>query len=63
MQTERVCGGNKGISNIPIRIRFYSKKVLDLLLVDLPGIVKVSMTLDRTPQVINLKILKSRLPK
>jgi dynamin 1-like protein len=60
MQTERVCGGNKGISNIPIRIRFYSKKVLDLLLVDLPGIVKVSMTLDRTQQVINLKILKSK---
>jgi replication fork clamp-binding protein CrfC len=25
---------------VPLRIRLYSKKVLDLLLVDLPGIIK-----------------------
>jgi replication fork clamp-binding protein CrfC len=40
-QIDKVCGQNKGISNDPIRIRFFSKRVLDLLLVDLPGIVKV----------------------
>jgi dynamin 1-like protein len=42
-ETEKVCGQNKGISSVPLRIRFYSKKVLDLLLVDLPGIIKVSL--------------------
>ena len=40
MQTEKVCGNNKGISGDPLRIRYHSKKVLDLLLVDLPGIIK-----------------------
>lgn len=42
VQTDKTCGQNKGISSVPLRIRFYSKKVLDLLLVDLPGIVKVN---------------------
>ena len=40
-ETDRACGANKGISPTPLRVRFYSKKVLNLLLVDLPGIVKV----------------------
>jgi dynamin 1-like protein len=40
-ETEKACGGNKGISPAPLRIRFYSPRVLNLLLVDLPGIVKV----------------------
>lgn len=39
-ETEKACGQNKGISPNPLRIRFFSKKVLDLLLVDLPGIMK-----------------------
>ena len=39
-EQEKACGLNKGISSSPLRIRFYSKKVLDLLLVDLPGIIK-----------------------
>jgi dynamin 1-like protein len=43
-ETERACGANKGISSTPLRIRFYSKKVLNLLLVDLPGIVKVNQS-------------------
>jgi dynamin 1-like protein len=42
-ETERTCGANKGISSTPLRVRFYSKKVLNLLLVDLPGIVKVQL--------------------
>lgn len=41
-QTEKACGQNKGISSVPLRVRFYSKKVLDLMLIDLPGIVKVN---------------------
>ncbi len=44
-----MCGNNKGISNVPIRIRFYSKKVLDLLLVDLPGIIKVILKIIQNP--------------
>ena len=40
IETEKACGQNKGISSVPLRIRLYSKKVLDLLLVDLPGVIK-----------------------
>lgn len=42
-ETDKTCGANKGISSVPLRVRFYSKKVLNLLLVDLPGIVKVKV--------------------
>jgi dynamin 1-like protein len=48
-ETERACGVNKGISGAPLRVRFYSRKVLNLLLVDLPGIVKVLCVLVRIP--------------
>lgn len=40
--TEKVAGKNKSISNVPLRLRFYSKNVVDLLLVDLPGMTKVA---------------------
>ena len=36
-------GSNKGISNIPINLRVYSPHVLNLTLVDLPGITKVAV--------------------
>ena len=49
LQTDKLCGNNKGISNAPIRIRYYSKKVLDLLLVDLPGIIKVKRIFKQNP--------------
>lgn len=39
--TNRVAGINKGISNDPILLRIYSSQVVDLTLVDLPGITKV----------------------
>ena len=39
--TERVCGRNKGISNKILSLRLYSKRFVDLTLVDLPGITKV----------------------
>ena len=32
----------KGISSEPIRLKIYSPKVLNLTLVDLPGVTKVS---------------------
>ncbi|KAK7094465.1 dynamin-1-like isoform X1 [Littorina saxatilis] len=40
-ETDRATGGNKGISNIPINLRVYSPHVLNLTLIDLPGMTKV----------------------
>lgn len=40
-ETDRVTGSNKGISNKPINLKIYSPHVLNLTLVDLPGITKV----------------------
>lgn len=40
-ETFRVAGHNQGISNLPISLRIYSSEVLDLTLVDLPGLTKV----------------------
>ncbi|XP_014015549.1 dynamin-1-like protein isoform X2 [Salmo salar] len=40
-ETERSSGGNKGISPEPIYLKIFSPHVLNLTLVDLPGITKV----------------------
>ena len=40
-ETDRLTGGNKGISNTPISLKIYSPNVLALTLVDLPGMTKV----------------------
>ncbi|XP_054459472.1 dynamin 3a isoform X2 [Anoplopoma fimbria] len=40
-ETNRLTGSNKGISPVPISLRIYSPHVLNLTLVDLPGITKV----------------------
>jgi len=40
-ETDRVTGKNKGISPLPIHLRIYSPYVLNLTLIDLPGITKV----------------------
>ncbi|XP_078541225.1 dynamin-2 isoform X2 [Lissotriton helveticus] len=40
-ETDRVTGNNKGISPVPINLRVYSPHVLNLTLIDLPGITKV----------------------
>ncbi|XP_053735777.1 dynamin 3a isoform X1 [Synchiropus splendidus] len=40
-ETCRLLGSNKGISPVPINLRIYSPNVLNLTLVDLPGITKV----------------------
>ena len=41
--TERLTGTNKGISNVPIKLRIYSPHVLNLTLIDLPGLTKVAI--------------------
>lgn len=45
-ETFRVAGQNKGISKLPIHLRIYSPDVLDLTLVDLPGLTKVRALMD-----------------
>ncbi|OBZ74027.1 Dynamin-related protein DNM1 [Grifola frondosa] len=40
-ETYRVAGQNKGVSKLPIHLRIYSPNVLDLTLVDLPGLTKI----------------------
>ena len=40
-ETERVSGRNKGISNKSINLKIFSPHVLNLTLVDLPGITKI----------------------
>lgn len=41
-ETSRVAGSNKGINRQPINLKIYSPHVLNLTLVDLPGLTKVS---------------------
>uniref|UniRef100_A0A671VC68 Dynamin-1-like protein n=1 Tax=Sparus aurata TaxID=8175 RepID=A0A671VC68_SPAAU len=40
-ETERMSGNNKGISDEPIHLKIFSPHVVNLTLVDLPGITKV----------------------
>ncbi|KAK6317843.1 dynamin-1-like protein isoform X4 [Coregonus clupeaformis] len=40
-ETERVSGNNKGITDEPIHLKIFSPHVVNLTLVDLPGITKV----------------------
>ncbi|ODV70272.1 hypothetical protein HYPBUDRAFT_133415 [Hyphopichia burtonii NRRL Y-1933] len=40
-ETLRIAGENKGISRLPINLKIYSTKVLNLTLVDLPGLTKI----------------------
>jgi len=40
-ETDRLCGKNSGISNNPINLKIFSPNVIDLTLVDLPGITKI----------------------
>ena len=42
-ETDRMTGSNKGISNVPINLRVFSPRVLNLTLVDLPGMTKVAV--------------------
>lgn len=40
-ETQRIAGSNKGINKLPINLKIFSPKVLNLTLVDLPGVTKV----------------------
>ena len=40
--TEKVAGGEKGISNLPIVVKVYSQNLINLSLIDLPGLTKVT---------------------
>jgi replication fork clamp-binding protein CrfC len=55
-ETDRVTGKNKGISPLPISLKIYSPHVLNLTLVDLPGITKVPI--GDQPKDIELQIRK-----
>ena len=41
-ETDRMAGSNKGVCPEPITLKIYSTRVVNLTLVDLPGITKVS---------------------
>jgi dynamin 1-like protein len=43
IETARIAGKGKGISSEPIILKIFSSKVIDLTLVDLPGLVKVAV--------------------
>uniref|UniRef100_A0A8C4YY60 Dynamin-1-like protein n=1 Tax=Gadus morhua TaxID=8049 RepID=A0A8C4YY60_GADMO len=53
-ETERVSGSNKGISDDPIHLKIFSPHVVNLTLVDLPGITKVPV--GDQPQDIEVQI-------
>ena len=42
-ETDRVTGSNKGISDLPINLRIVSPNVLNITLIDLPGLTKVAV--------------------
>lgn len=43
LETDRVCGRNQGISSEPILMKIMSKSVVNLTLVDLPGLTQISV--------------------
>lgn len=53
-ETERISGNNKGISPEPIHLKIFSSNVVNLTLVDLPGMTKVSV--GDQPKDIELQI-------
>lgn len=48
--TDRVTGKNKGISKLPINLRVYSPNVLNLTIIDLPGMTKIPIG-DQPPDI------------
>lgn len=49
-ETDRCTGSNKGISPVPINLRIYSPHVLNLTLIDLPGLTRVPVG-DQPPDI------------
>ncbi|KAK6590858.1 hypothetical protein RS030_111895 [Cryptosporidium xiaoi] len=56
IETNRLVGDNKKVSDNPILLRIYSKKTVNLTLVDLPGLTKVPV--EDQPSDIDLQIRK-----
>lgn len=52
--TNKVAGSNKGVSNLPLVVKIYSKSMINLSLIDLPGLAKVPI--GDQPQDIEEKI-------
>jgi dynamin 1-like protein len=50
IETNKIAGNNKGICAEPINLKIYSTKVVNLTLVDLPGITKVPVG-DQPPDI------------
>ncbi|KAI1289190.1 Dynamin-1 [Halotydeus destructor] len=42
-KTTEMAGSSKGVTDTPITLKFYSPKVLDLTLVDLPGLTRIAI--------------------
>lgn len=42
-ETDRMAGGNKGICPEPINLKIFSQSVVNLTLIDLPGLTKVAV--------------------
>ncbi|CAD8161520.1 unnamed protein product [Paramecium octaurelia] len=59
-ETDKVAGKNKGISPIAIKVKYFSKDILNLQLIDLPGITKNPV--GDQPQDIEQKVLDIVLP-
>jgi len=49
-ETDKLTGKNKGVSRMPINLKVFSKNVVDLTLVDLPGITRVPVG-DQPPDI------------
>lgn len=49
-ETDKLTGSNKGVSNKPIRLKIYSPHVLNLTLVDLPGMTRIPVG-DQPPDI------------
>ncbi|PVU95954.1 hypothetical protein BB561_001487 [Smittium simulii] len=56
-ETERLAGNNKGIVRTPIHLKIFSPKVLNLTLVDLPGLTKIPVGDQPTDIDIQIKSL------
>jgi len=59
-ETLRVAGQNKGVSKLPITLRIYSPNVLDLTLVDLPGLTKVAVAATAHMELVHFSHLVHR---
>jgi replication fork clamp-binding protein CrfC len=65
MDTERIAGKNKNISAEPIIVKIFSRAVVDLTLVDMPGMTKIPtgdqpMDIEAKINELNLKFVAQK---